>query len=208
MATNDAVLMMEPPPARRRAGIPYLQPRKTPLRLTLMVRSQTSSSVDVASPSPAREMPALLNSMSSRPKASSAALTIACESWALATSAWTKTASLPFDFSSATATRAPSLANRRADSNPIPAPPPVMRATFPSRRVPIFFTPSSRPLEVSRPLPARHHFVELPLLGAENVEIMRCHALPEGFARQAAALEFVDRLAQGGRNARQTGGIV
>jgi hypothetical protein len=33
MATKLAVLMMEPPPARRSAGMPYLQPRKTPLTL-------------------------------------------------------------------------------------------------------------------------------------------------------------------------------
>ena len=37
--------MIEPPPARRSAGMPYLQPRNTPLALMSMVRSQTSSSV-------------------------------------------------------------------------------------------------------------------------------------------------------------------
>lgn len=30
LATKDAVLMMLPPPARRSAGIPYLQPNHTP----------------------------------------------------------------------------------------------------------------------------------------------------------------------------------
>src|SRR4029077_5181409 len=66
----------------------------------------------------------------------------------------------------------------------------------------------SRPLEVSRPLPAGDHLVELPLLGAEEMEVVRRHALAEGLARQAAALEFLDRLAQGGGDARQARGIV
>ncbi len=80
--------MIEPPPARRRAGMPYLQPRKTPLRLMFMVRSQTSSSVATASSSLGWEMPALLNSTSSRPKLVSAARIIPSASAAFETSAW------------------------------------------------------------------------------------------------------------------------
>ena len=53
---------MLPPPARRRAGMPYLQPRNTPFALMFIVRSQTSSSVDTASSSRLSMMPALLNS--------------------------------------------------------------------------------------------------------------------------------------------------
>src|SRR5438477_10045792 len=44
-ATNDAVLMIDPPPARNSAGIAYLHPKKTPLRFTLIVRSQAASGV-------------------------------------------------------------------------------------------------------------------------------------------------------------------
>ena len=52
--------MIEPPPARRMAGIWCLQPRNTPLRFTAMVVSQTPSSVDSASPSALSMIPALL----------------------------------------------------------------------------------------------------------------------------------------------------
>ena len=55
------VLMMEPPPLRSSAGTAYLQPRNTPLTLTFIVKSHTSSVVLTASSSSACEMPALLN---------------------------------------------------------------------------------------------------------------------------------------------------
>src|SRR5206468_265142 len=71
-ATNDAVLTIAPPPARRRAGMPYLHPKKTPLALMFIVRSHTDSSVDTASSSWLCMMPALLNRMLSCPYSLSA----------------------------------------------------------------------------------------------------------------------------------------
>ena len=54
-ATNDAVLMTDPPPARSSAGIAYLQPRNTPLRLMSMTRSQMSSVVLVTESSSVKD---------------------------------------------------------------------------------------------------------------------------------------------------------
>src|SRR5687768_18055795 len=48
-ATNDAVLMIDPPPARRSAGMPNLQPRNTPRALMRIVSSHVSSLVEIAS---------------------------------------------------------------------------------------------------------------------------------------------------------------
>ena len=76
-ATNDAVLMIEPPPARSSAGMPYLQPRKTPFRFTAITWSKTSSGVSTGEPSCAGKMPALLKSTCSAPKCRSAAATAA-----------------------------------------------------------------------------------------------------------------------------------
>jgi hypothetical protein len=64
--------MIEPPPARRKAGMPYLQPKKTPLTLISKVKSQTSNSVLMASSSRAWLMPALLKRMLSFPNVCSA----------------------------------------------------------------------------------------------------------------------------------------
>ena len=86
-ATNEAVLMMEPPPVRRSAGMPYLQPRKTPRRLIASVCSQTSSDVLTASSSPDSITPALLNKTSSLPNDCSATATICSQSVACDTSA-------------------------------------------------------------------------------------------------------------------------
>ena len=66
-ATNDAVLMMAPPPARSSAGTPYLQPRKTPFRFTAITWSKTASSVSTTEPSASGKIPALLNSTCSAP---------------------------------------------------------------------------------------------------------------------------------------------
>ena len=139
--------MIDPPPARRIAGIPYLHPRNTPLALTFIVKSQIASSVDTASSSLPCMMPALLKSTFSLPNVCSAASIIFAASAAFATSAWTNAARPPL-FSmaatvscpprssmSATTTDAPSAANNTADSLPIPLPAPVISATFPSRRI-------------------------------------------------------------------------
>ncbi len=61
-ATKDAVLTMEPPPARSSAGIPNLQPRKTPLRFTAITWSKTASGVSTGEPSASGKIPALLKS--------------------------------------------------------------------------------------------------------------------------------------------------
>src|ERR1044071_5004100 len=82
-ATNEAVLITEPPPARRSAGMPCLQPRKTPFALTSSVRSHTDSSVAIASSSFGCMMPALLKRTFSRPNSRSAATTIRSQSFAL-----------------------------------------------------------------------------------------------------------------------------
>ena len=66
-ATNEAVLMIEPPPARRMAGIWWRQPYSTPFRFTARVLSMVSSLVAMASASSASMIPALLKAMSNRP---------------------------------------------------------------------------------------------------------------------------------------------
>ena len=53
--------------------MPYLQPRKTPFKLTFIVKSQISSEVCCESPSSLCMIPALLNRMSSLPNCDSAA---------------------------------------------------------------------------------------------------------------------------------------
>ena len=60
IATNDATLMIEPPPEASIAGMPYLQPSQTPLRFTSMTVSHVDSGVSVAPPSSAGKIPALL----------------------------------------------------------------------------------------------------------------------------------------------------
>src|SRR6185295_3308338 len=75
-------------------------------------------------------------------------------------------------------------------------------------RLPLCPASSSRPLKIPRPLPAGHHLVELPLLGAEEMKIVLGHILAEGSTGELAALQLLDRLAQGGRDARQLLGRV
>src|SRR5712691_10511946 len=53
----DEMLMIDPPPACRIAGIAHFVPRKTPLTLTAMMRSQSAS--DVSSIFDRKRMPAL-----------------------------------------------------------------------------------------------------------------------------------------------------
>ena len=59
-ATNEATLMIEPPPDSIIAGIPYLQPCATPFTLIASVVSQIDSSVESTEPSSASITPALL----------------------------------------------------------------------------------------------------------------------------------------------------
>ena len=70
----DAVLTIAPPLLSRIAGPTCLSPRKTPLRLTAITRSKSSSSSSqrfARTPS----MPALLKNASTRPKRSTACRT-------------------------------------------------------------------------------------------------------------------------------------
>jgi hypothetical protein len=50
-ATNEATLMIEPPPEAIIAGTPYLHPNATPLTLMPSVVSQIETSVSVTEPS-------------------------------------------------------------------------------------------------------------------------------------------------------------
>ena len=67
VATNDAVLMIEPLPWRCMCGMTALQHRYTEVRLTSCTRRQASRPVARIESSSGGEMPALLNAMSTRP---------------------------------------------------------------------------------------------------------------------------------------------
>src|SRR5438552_16454469 len=200
---------MLPPPARSIAGIACLQPKNTPFRFTRITRSQVSSFVSRTEPSAGGKMPALLKRTSSLPHAFSAAATIPSASLSSETSACTNRAFPPAapissatprpaaSLTSATTTRAPSRANRSADSRPMPPPAPVMTATLSSS------LPISASLEEARPFPARDHLVELALLGPQEMEVMRDDLLAERLPRHPARLEERDRLAQAPRDPRQ-----
>src|SRR5437588_322604 len=73
----DEMLTMEPPPARRMAGMAALLPRNTPVALTSITRCHASSVV--SSTRPTALMPALLTSTLSLPKRCSASATASCE---------------------------------------------------------------------------------------------------------------------------------
>src|SRR5262249_4652574 len=138
----DEMLTMEPPPARRMTGITARVPRKTPVEFTAMIRSQSPRVVSsIRLPPP---MPALLTRTSSFPYKRSASATAPAQSDSLVTSRRTNTASPPAarifstvvlpsaSSTSPSPTFAPSFANRRPASAPIPRAPPLISATFPS----------------------------------------------------------------------------
>ena len=79
-ATNEATLMIDPPPEAIIAGTPYLHPNATPLTLMSSVVSQIDASVSVTEPSWLIITPALLYRTCRPPKRSTAALTIASAS--------------------------------------------------------------------------------------------------------------------------------
>src|SRR5881397_3903268 len=219
------MLMIEPPPARCRCGIPYLVTQKTDFRLIAMTRSHQRSSVSSTERSRSfHRTPALLCRTWSAPKRRTPSSTIRCTSASTATSPVTATAwppafstraTVPFAASgsmSATTIRAPSSAKSVAVSRPIPIPAPVMRATLPASR-PLIARPRSgeaprrpgstldrsRPLdpfEVTRELPVGHDLVERLLLQPRGVQVVVDHAVAERRARDLRALELGDRLAE------------
>ena len=81
--------MIEPPPDSIMAGIAYLHPRKTPLRLMSMTRSHVRSEVSVTEPSSAGKIPALLYRIVREPNRSMAVCTAASTSPDSDTSVWT-----------------------------------------------------------------------------------------------------------------------
>src|SRR5215469_11407520 len=86
----DEMLTMEPPPARRMAGMTARVPRKTPVELTAMIRSQSARVVSsIRLPPP---MPALLTRTSSFPYKRSASVTAPAQSDSLVTSRRTNVA--------------------------------------------------------------------------------------------------------------------
>src|SRR2546428_570089 len=160
--------------------------------------------------------------MSSRPKLFSANATIAWASFAFETSAPNALAFAPISlavasavsfFTSTTTTFAPSRAKRRHEAFPMPLPPPVISATLFARRM---CSPGSqfavhgwqrlcelptairelRHFEISLPFPVRHDRVELPLLGAEKVQVVIDDILTECRTCPLALGERVNRLSQ------------
>src|SRR5207245_9323624 len=146
-ATNDATLMIEPPPERRMAGMPYLHPSHTPFKLMLMTRSQIASAVSTVPSSSAWKMPALLYRTCRPPNVSMVNRTIASTSAGLETSARTNAAWPPLDLiscaasspvravTSAITTLAPSAANTFAAVRPIPLGAPVINPTVSSTHI-------------------------------------------------------------------------
>src|SRR5919108_6624187 len=139
------MLMIEPPPPCRIAGMATLVPRKTPLALTSMTRSHSSTAVSSTRPRPL--IPALLTRISSLPNRWTVASTALCQSASRVTSRRTNSTSAPVALSSASnlrpsssstspmVTLAPSLANKWASPAPMPRAPPLIRAIFPWSRI-------------------------------------------------------------------------
>src|SRR5713226_1050296 len=149
---------IEPPPARRMAGMAYFVPRKTPLAFTAITRSHSAAVRSSIAPR-GMTIAALLIRMSSRPWRPVASLTAFCQSASLVTSRCTYAASPPAARMEASTflpsasrmspktTFAPSRANVSASAAPCPRAPPLISATFPSSfpiSVSLFGRPSAR----------------------------------------------------------------
>src|SRR4051794_22495486 len=140
-ATNDAVLMIEPPPCTRICSMAYLLHRKTEVRLTSCTRRHASSPVVRMESSSGGEIPALLNATSRPPKVSTARSKSLRTSPSAVTSVATNSpptssaAALPLASSTSAHTIwAPSAPNRRTVASPMPLPAPVTTATLPASR--------------------------------------------------------------------------
>ena len=112
--------------------MPCLQHRKTPRRLTSCTRCQASSEVSSTEASSAGLIPALLKRTSIRPSSSLARAYMPRTCSSSATSAWSASSPSEPGSRSTPTTLAPSAANRRAASAPMPLAAPVITHTFPS----------------------------------------------------------------------------
>src|SRR3954451_14556293 len=129
--------------------MPCLQQRKTLRRLTSWTRCQDSRLVSRTEPSSVGLMPALFISTSMWPncsRASASAAGTCCSSATSAAIVRVPTACAPSR--SMPTTFAPSAANSRADSAPIPLAVPVTTQTFPSSLPAIGSAPSGRVVDV------------------------------------------------------------
>src|SRR3569833_4417283 len=133
--------MIAPRPCACMYGMTYLQHRYTLVRLTSCTRRHASRPVDRIESSSGGEMPAVLKAMSTEPYACWAKEYIPRTSSSSVTAARTNSpptsSATPFPVvssTSATPTRAPSSARRRAVASPMPLAPPVMTATRSCRR--------------------------------------------------------------------------
>src|SRR5436309_531160 len=143
MPATEEIFTIEPPPARRMAGIAYFVPRNTPLAFTAITRSH-SAAVRSSIATRGMTIAALLTRMSSRPWRPVARFTAFCQSVSLVTSRCVYEASPPAPRIAASTflpsasrmspktTFAPSRANVSASAAPWPRAPPLSNASFPS----------------------------------------------------------------------------
>src|SRR5688572_806675 len=186
--------------------MPYLQPRNTPLALTSIVRSHTSSPVATASSSFDIMMPALLNSTLSLPKRFSALATMLSQSRALATSARTAMAlgmaaavsRAACSLTSTATTEAPSLENSNAASRPMPLPAPVIRATLS-----FSLTGASYSFEIPAVFPVGDRLVVGGRFGAIEVRVVLDDFGAEGARGEFALGEGLGGLGERVGHARQ-----
>ena len=144
MPEIDAVLTTTPLPCARMIGRQYFMPRNALVNVTAITRFQLSS--EISSSGAGSASPALFIITSSRPNVSRASrivcwtapesdasiLIAAARPPSLAMLAATASARVPLR--SAMTTAAPSPAKRRAVAAPIPEPPAVTIATWPTKR--------------------------------------------------------------------------
>src|SRR5881397_1136361 len=142
----DAMLMIRPALRSRKYGVTALQVKKTDFVLTANARSQSSSVLFVNGMPGGEAMPALFTSTSMRPSTSRVRSTISLTSALLVTSHFIARTLRPSAFTSSAvfsalstwmsgiAMSAPSFAIASTMPCPMPLPPPVTIATFPSSR--------------------------------------------------------------------------
>src|SRR5215471_10304176 len=214
-ADTEPIRMMEPPPAARKWGIPYLVTQKTDFRLMAMTRSHQVPSVSSTERSRSfQSTPALLYRTWSAPNRRTPSSIMRSTSDSTATSPIAATASPPVRVTSATVSaaaarsisattmQAPSEANRIEASRPIPMPAPVISATLPAS-LGLISPPRSDPLEVPDQFPVGDGLVERLLLEATVMQVVLDHAGTERLARDLGPRELVERLAQRLRHLRE-----